>query len=727
MGAINASGPRATYRLQFHRDFNFADAAAIVPYLARLGVSHVYASPLLTSRPGSTHGYDIVDHNSINPEFGGAEGFDRFVDMLHRHDMGLIIDIVPNHMWVGQDNPWWQDILEWGRASPFAGYFDIGWDTPDGTSGGKLVLPVLGDPYGSVLERGELVLEFDAETGVFLVSYFDKRFPLSARSQHLILRAIALRAADASLDALLEAFDNRLHGHGALSPEGRFTLRKLRLQLAECMSGDARLRALLEEELAGTNGRPGEPASYDKLHQILEQQFYRLAFWRVAADEINYRRFFDINELAGLRIEQAELFEISHRLVGGLIKANKVQGLRVDHIDGLRAPKEYLGRLQRLVNSSWRPGSESLPLYVVVEKILASHERLRPDWPIAGGTGYAFMAAVNGIFVDPASERRLTRFYRQFTGDPNDYEDAVREAKHLIMNKALGSDLNLLANMFHRVAQQSRHTRDFTLSGLREALEDVVAHFPVYRTYVTPDGFDAQDKRDIDWAIGRARKAAPTPDVSVYDFIASILTLDILNARQRGYRAETVIDAALRFQQYTGPVMAKAAEDTAYYRYTRLLSLNEVGSNPGHFGASPAALHEANRLRQRDFPSAMLSTATHDHKRGEDVRARLNVLSEICANGPNKCDGGANGMRGRNRAPRGERYPMRIWNICSIRLSLARGPLKQRRPAMLAWNCSAPASAPICRRRRERRSCARVGWRRMRSTRRLWRNSSCAR
>ena len=628
MRAIDARAPRATYRLQFHSDFGFADAAAVVPYLAKLGVSHVYASPLLTARPGSTHGYDIVDHNSINPEFGGEAGFDRFVDTLHNHDMGLILDIVPNHMWVGQENPWWVDILEWGRASPYAGYFDILWEAPGATRSGKLVLPVLGDRYGSVLERGELALKFDDAVGVFFIRYFDKTFPLNLRSQIHLLRGLARRAGDASLEALLQGMDACQRGQRPLSSEARAALQRLRLQTSERMSSDARLRGLLEKDLAATNGTPSEPASFDRLHEVLEKQFYRLAFWRVAVDEINYRRFFDINELAGLRMEQALLFEVSHRLVGRLIAEYKVQGLRVDHIDGLRAPKEYLGRLQRMANSRWRPASDSPPLYVVVEKILAAHERLRSEWPIAGDTGYAFMAAVNGVFVDPTSERDLTRFYRQFTGDASEYEDAVRAAKRLIMNEVLSSDLNLLASMFYRVARQSRNTRDFTLSGLREALEDIVAHFPVYRTYVTPRGFDAQDKRDIEWAIGRARKAARTPDVSVYDFIASILTLDILHAPRRRYRAGGVIDAALRFQQYTGPVMAKAAEDTAYYRYTRLVSLNEVGSNPGHFGGSPAALHEANRARQKDFPFAMLSTATHDHKRGEDARARLNVLTE---------------------------------------------------------------------------------------------------
>ncbi len=613
MGAPPTNVPRATYRLQFRKEFTFADAMAIVPYLAALGVSHVYASPLLTARPGSPHGYDIVDHNSINPEFGGEAGFDAFVETLRRHDMGLVLDIVPNHMWIGQENPWWMDVLEWGPTSPMAGRFDVDWETPEGR---KLLLPVLGDQYGVVLERGELAIGFDEISGAFEIQYFDKRFPLNAASQLDILHAVAQRAP---LGALLEEMRER--AQGAFSPQRREALRQARCKLAQGAARDAQLRKALDETLSALNGAPGDSASFDRLHAILDRQAYRLAFWRVAAEEINYRRFFDVNELAGLRMEQPELFDVSHAFVARLIREGKVQGLRIDHIDGLRAPREYLFRLQALAQEEGRAR-----FYVVVEKILAAHERLRSDWPIAGDTGYAFMAAVNGVFVDPAGERYLTRFYRQFTGDSQDFETTARAAKRLIMTEVLSSELNVLAEMFHRIARQSRRTRDFTLAGMREALENVVAHFPVYRAYVTPRGADAQDRRDIEWAIGRARKGARTLDVSIYDFIAGILTLDSL---VNSPHPDSVTDAALRFQQYTGPVMAKAVEDTAFYRYTRLVSLNEVGSYPGYFGLSPAAFHEINRARQRDFPFAMSSTATHDHKRGEDARARLNVLSEI--------------------------------------------------------------------------------------------------
>ena len=623
--------PRATYRLQFRKEFGFADAASIVPYLSALGISHVYASPLLMARPGSNHGYDIVDHNRLNPEFGDEAAFEYFVNTLRRHDMGLILDIVPNHMWVGHDNPWWTDILKWGRASPFASFFDIDWEPPGRTRSGKLVLPVLGDQYGAVLEDGQLQLRFDERSGAFSIHYFDKMFPLSVRSELGILERVAACADHGPLDAPIAEFRAALGGRKARAGQAkrRDALGELGFRLAQLVAGDAETQRTMADVLAGLNGRPGDAASFDSLHRLLEQQAYRLAFWRVAAHEINYRRFFDINELAGLRMEQPELFEISHRLVGRLIGERKVQGLRIDHIDGLRAPKQYLQRLQWLANVKWRPDAATLPLFVAVEKILAPHERLRPDWPVSGATGYAFMAAVNGIFVDPASENRLTRFYRQFTGDPFDFGEAVVAAKRFIMNEVLSSELAVLANMFYRIAKQSRRTRDYTLAGFRDALEDAVAWFPVYRTYVTSRETAAQDRRDIEWALGRARKTTRMPDTSIYDFIGEILTLDILKTSPRTYRAPAVIDAALRFQQYTGPVMAKAAEDTAFYRYARLLSLNEVGSDPAHFGTSPVVLHEANRVRQKDHPFSMLATATHDHKRGEDVRARLNVLSEI--------------------------------------------------------------------------------------------------
>lgn len=630
--------PRATYRLQFNETFRFDDGRLIVPYLAALGVSHVYASPLLMARPGSTHGYDIVDHTRLNPEIGDQQDFDRFTDTLHRHDMGLILDFVPNHMGVGPDNPWWMDVLEWGRSSPFAAYFDIDWQPIEPTLTGKVLLPVLGDHYGAVLERGELTLAFSGEKGSFSINYFDTSFPVNAGSYVFLLQAAAGAGGTCeALAALATELKLALKGRagGSKTEARRRRVADLKAELARLVASDDVTRTAVANAVLALNGTAGAAKTLDGLHALLEKQAYRLSFWRVAAHEMNYRRFFDINDLAGLRMENAELFRVSHALIARLIAAGCVQGLRLDHVDGLRNPAEYLERLQKLANPSWSrkaratSSGETPPLYLVVEKILAAHERLRDDWPVDGTSGYEFMTAVNGLFVDPAGERPLKRCYARFIDRGLTFNETRMSAKYLIMRETLGSELNVLANRFSRLAKQSRDTRDYSLTALRHALTDIIAQFPVYRTYVTAVRTTAEDRRDIDWAVARARKTASLADTSIYDFIKSVLTLDILHQSPRRHRRRDAIDAALKFQQYTGPVMAKAAEDTAFYRYVCLVSLNEVGGEADRFGMSPAAWHESNRRRQSEHPWSMLATATHDHKRGEDMRARLNVLSEV--------------------------------------------------------------------------------------------------
>ncbi|MBA2665558.1 MAG: malto-oligosyltrehalose synthase, partial [Trueperaceae bacterium] len=418
--------------------------------------------------------------------------------------------------------------------------------------------------------------------------------------------------------------------------ERRRRVSDLKGRLAQLLAQDVGAARALDDAVAAVAGRAGEPRSFDELHGLLERQSYRLAYWRVAAHDINYRRFFDVSDLAGLRMEGTDLFEASHTLIGRLIAEGKLDGLRLDHVDGLRDPKGYLERLQRLAQRSRADGDGRdeaaahgpRPLYVVVEKILARHESLRSDWAASGTTGYEFLADVNGVQVDPAGERSLTRTYARLANGETDLEAMIVEAKHEIMRESLASELNVLANAFSRLAKQHRISRDYTLLAFREALTDVVAHFPVYRTYVTERSTTSEDRRDIDWAVAHARRAARTPDTSIYDFVRNVLTLDLISDDRR-FRRRDVVDAAAKFQQYTGPVTAKAVEDTTFYRYVRLVSLNEVGSEPDPFGTSPAAFHEANRRRQRSHPHAMLATATHDHKRGEDVRARLNVLSEV--------------------------------------------------------------------------------------------------
>ena len=632
MNSRRPTTPRATYRLQFSKDFRFEDATRIVRYLAEFGISHVYASPLLKARPGSTHGYDIVDHAHLNPEIGSGEAFDAFVDELHRHGLGLIVDFVPNHMGVGPDNPWWVDVLEWGTASPYADFFDIDWEPLEPTLSGKVLLPVLGDHYGAVLERGELKLDFNAETGRFSLVYFDNPFPIAPERYAELLSKVSvhLPQPNEALGAIVAAMKEALSDaqDRSVDPARRGAFETARQRLAEIAAADSALAAAMDATLSLLNGTPGEPGSFDDLHRLLDRQAYRLAFWRAAAHEINYRRFFDINDLAGLRMDQPELFEASHPLIRRWIEEGKVDGLRLDHIDGLRDPKAYFERLQRLGSSANAATDKSPDLPVFVEKILAAHENLRSDWAVSGTTGYEFMSEVNGLFIDQSAERRLTQFYAQLTGGAVEFEALAVSAKRQIMDGLLASELSVLANAFNRLARQSRTTRDFTFTGLQQALENVVAHFPVYRTYVTDEGPEREDRRDIEWAVGLARQATRTPDLSIYDFIQAVLTLDILDWG-RGYRRPDVVNAVLKFQQYTGPVMAKAMEDTTFYRYVRFVSLNEVGSEPIHFGTRPVAFHDSNARRQREHPNAMLATATHDHKRGEDVRARLDVISEM--------------------------------------------------------------------------------------------------
>ena len=532
--------PRATYRVQLHRGFRFADAIRLVPYLARLGVSHLYASPFLKARPGSTHGYDVVDHNAVNPEIGSEQELEKLLEALKRHGMGLVMDLVPNHMGVlHADNAWWLDVLEKGRASPYARFFDIDW------SRGKLLLPVLGKHYGEALAAGELELSRDGRS----IRYFDHRFPLNRESAK------------------------------GLKPT--------------------------KDPLA--------------LHRLLERQHYRLAYWRVASDEINYRRFFEITDLAGVRVEDPAVFEATHALAGRLAARGGVDGVRIDHPDGLADPREYLERLGRLFPRAW----------IVVEKILADYEALPEDWPVHGTTGYRFANVLTGLFVDAAAESRFDRIYHRFTGERQSFERVAYESRLLIMGTTLAAELHMLANRLARIADGNRSTRDYTASGLRRALAEIAARFPVYRTYITRNGISESDRRYIDWAVRAAQRASQLADPSVFDFVRSVLTLEA--APPAGARRREMLGFAMRFQQFTAPVVAKGVEDTAFYRYNRLIALNEVGGNPRLFGLSLKAFHAASEDRARRWPHTMLGSSTHDTKRSEDVRARLAVLSEFAS------------------------------------------------------------------------------------------------
>jgi (1->4)-alpha-D-glucan 1-alpha-D-glucosylmutase len=606
--------PLSTYRLQFTPKFRFEDASAIVPYLAKLGIGAMYASPYLKARPGSEHGYDVVDPNSLNPEIGTSDEHAALCDALRAHGLGHILDFVPNHMGVGgPENPWWQDVLEWGEASPYAHYFDVDWRPLRAEMRGKVLVPFLGDYYGGVLERGELVASFDVETGSFYIAYFDRRFPIATSSYgEFLARAVEHREGAAwALRALAAEFDGASHERAA----------ELKAELAS-VGREPAIRKAIDTALASYRVTADDPGAVDRLDELLQRQNYRLAYWRVSADEINYRRFFDINDLAGVRVEDAEVLGQTHRFVFELIASGRVGGLRIDHVDGLFNPGGYCTFLQD------RAAALGHPQYLVVEKILARFETLRNDWRIAGTTGYDFMNQVNALFVDARSELAFDRIYRRFAGIGVNFDQFAYRAKRDIMRSTLASELEVLATMLDRIAETDRRSNDYTYNVLKDALVETIASFPVYRTYVTSETIEDDDRKYITWATNAARKRSELGDERVFEFLERVLTV-ALPAQSANYDRREVLRFAMKFQQYTSPVMAKAVEDTAFYRYVRLLSLNEVGGDPRRFGASPGAFHRANAERSEHHPHALLATATHDHKRGEDVRTRIDALSEM--------------------------------------------------------------------------------------------------
>ena len=647
-----ATIPGAFYRLQLNRDFTFPQAAGLVDYLKDLGISHCYVSPYLKARPGSRHGYDIIDHTSLNPEIGSRQEFEIFVAALERHGMAQLLDMVPNHMGVGPDNRWWLDVLENGPASPYASFFDINWQPRERELTGRVLLPVLGDYYGEVLENGELQLVFVPEKGGFEIVYYDHRYPIAPETYPLVLGRDLQRLADRlggrhegllelqGIVASLEQLPGRAEEESGPGKNGSRQRHKeaLKRQLARLCREVPEIGGFIEENVILVNGEKGRSESFDPLHQLLDMQAYRLAFWRVAAEEVNYRRFFDINDLAGIRVEDERVFEETHRFVLDLIATGKVDGLRIDHPDGLYDPRRYFQRLQEAVSGgpvAMVPSGDGppvaaagLPLYVVAEKILALDEELPVDWQVHGTTGYDFANLVNGLFVDPAGEKAITGLYHRFIGQRSDFEALRYNCKKQIIRLSMSGELNVLAGQLHSLAKENRHTRDYTLNGLREALIEVVAYFPVYRTYVSGNGISATDRRYIERAVQKARQRERAEVTAMYDFVRQVLLLETPR-RQNEEVGAAVVDFVMKLQQYTAPVMAKGMEDTSFYIYNRLLSLNEVGGDPRCFGVSVEAFHEANRRRLRKWPHGMLATSTHDSKRGEDVRARIDVLSEL--------------------------------------------------------------------------------------------------
>jgi (1->4)-alpha-D-glucan 1-alpha-D-glucosylmutase len=633
--------PLSTYRLQFNRGFTFSQAAELVPYLAELGISHCYASPYLRARPGSMHGYDIIDHHHLNPEIGTPEDYERFVAALHDHGMGQILDVVPNHMGIlGTDNAWWLEVLENGEASTYADFFDIDWYPLKDELQGKVLVPVLGDQYGTVLDRGELKLTFDAEKGEFSIVYFQHRFPVNPREYPRILgyESEPLQqqlGADnenlLELQSLISAF-NHLPSREETALEKRAErLRDKEIhkrRLAALCARSAEVTEFIEHNVTKINGTPGAAGSFDALHELIKTQAYRLAYWRVAADDINYRRFFDVNDLAGLRQENEPVFAQTHEFVLQLLREGKLDGLRIDHPDGLYNPKQYFERLQLGSDSAEEGQRGAKSCYLVAEKILTGDEKLPGDWPIHGTTGYNFSNLVNGLFVDPESERKLDRIYRAFIGSHANFKELVYQCKKLVMDQSLNSELNVLANHLSRIALADRHTCDFTLKSLRDALTEIVACFPVYRTYVTEQAVSANDRAYINEAVDCAKEKSMVAESSVYDFILEVLLTSQAEGHPQFYQ-RSVIHFAMKFQQYTSALMAKGVEDTSFYRYHRLVSLNDVGGDPLRFGVTPEQFHREIAKRSQSWPDEMVATSTHDSKRSEDVRARVNVLSEL--------------------------------------------------------------------------------------------------
>ncbi|WP_338661361.1 malto-oligosyltrehalose synthase [Pararoseomonas sp. SCSIO 73927] len=615
--------PRATARLQFHKDFPIDAAVPLVPYFARLGISHLYASPLLKARPGSTHGYDIVDPDRINPELGGEEALERLVAALRAHDMGLILDIVPNHMGVGgADNGWWLDVLEWGPKSPYAKFFDIDWNPPDPALNDRMLAPFLGAPYGTVLESGDLALHFEPESGKIYAEYFEHRFPLAPRSYAELLSA----TDEPQLAGLAQVF-RALAVEG--EPEAIRAAAGLALDMLRHHAETPEGRAQIDAVIAAYD--PKDEAGRARLHALLEAQNYRLAWWRAATDEINWRRFFDVTSLGGLQQERPQVFEATHRLILKLYADGMIDGVRVDHVDGMADPRGYCRKLRRRLEALTprRPAAapKGHPL-LLIEKILAPHEKLRLDWMVDGTTGYNFMDEVSGVLHDPAGGEPLAATWYAMTGRSADFGEEAREARRQILRYNLASELNTTTVALRRIAMRDLATRDFTLTGIRRALTEVLVHFPAYRSYLGLAGRSEADRRLLDWAIAGARRTIRETDRPLLDLLDSWLGGDPPRALPHGQRRERQ-RAAIRFQQLSAPVAAKSVEDTSFYRYGRLISRNEVGSEPSHFAETPAAFHSDCRDRARFFPNEMLATATHDTKRGEDTRARLAVISEM--------------------------------------------------------------------------------------------------
>jgi (1->4)-alpha-D-glucan 1-alpha-D-glucosylmutase len=601
--------PTATYRLQLHSEFGFDSAAGIADYLHELGISHVYSSPYLQAAPGSKHGYDVVDPHRVNEELGGAAAHDRFCKELGRNHLGQVLDIVPNHMAIsGRRNRYWWDVLENGPASRYAFFFDIDWQSPQERLRNKLLVPILGDHYGRVLTRGELQIRRSGAE--FFVKYFDHELPAAPRS----LAGILARAAQMSgsdflaflADALAQLPAPTSTDYDDLVQRDR-DKRVIRAQLDRLLSETPFIAEQVDRVLEDINQNP------NRLDDVLEQQSYRLAFWRTAEQDLGYRRFFDVNTLVGLKQENPKVFADTHALVLRWVHEGVLDGVRVDHPDGLRDPKLYFTWLRQNAEDVW----------IIGEKILEPGEKLHPNWPIDGTTGYDYLNQVAGLFVDSANETAFSNVYTEFTGESTDYAAVTRDKKHRVLRDLLGSDVNRLTALFKEICDCHRDRRDFTQHDVIRAIREVVACFPVYRTYVVParNEISEEDIRYVNEAISAAKANRPEMDGELFDFMQDVLLLHVRGALESEF--------VMQFQQFTGPAMAKGVEDTVFYNFNRLISLNEVGGDPGRFGVCVQQFHAFCSQSQASHPRTMLASSTHDTKRSEDVRARISLLSEI--------------------------------------------------------------------------------------------------
>jgi (1->4)-alpha-D-glucan 1-alpha-D-glucosylmutase len=664
--------PTATYRVQVHKDFRFPDVTRIVDYLHELGVTDAYLSPHFAARPGSTHGYDVFDHDRLNPELGDESDYRKLAARLAEFGMGRVIDIVPNHMGIAGGNRAWLDVLEVGPQSRSARFFDIDWDPVNEALENRVLLPILEAQYGEALERGLFRLERDG--GRFHIRYHDTRLPLAPLSYAFVLERrgdVLDREFDSNNEHVME-YRSILDAARNLPPRTALDSEPVQAKLREkevikrrldrlCRESPP-LRSFLDANVALFNGTPDDPRSFDLMHELLERQVYRLAYWRVASEEINYRRFFDVNDLAGLRTEDPEVFEAIHALVFRWVEGGGVTALRIDHPDGLADPPGYFRRLQESLlllpcrrrfdeqggdAALWPAVAEAIrrryravaeadataPLArrfpIVAEKILSRGEDLPTDWPIDGTVGYEYLNMINGLFVDPDAGVAVEATYAEFSGDRTPFAEVLYQAKDHILRVALASEVNMLARRLNRISERDRHSRDFTLNELRGALRQVMAYFPVYRTYIRPgEEVAARDRAYVEQAVARARRRSSALDPSLFAFLQGTLLLEhpaVLPPEAIADR-ETFV---MRVQQMTGPAQAKGLEDTAFYRQAKLASLNEVGGDPSRFGVSPSAFHALNAHRLNRWPGSFGPTATHDTKRGEDTRVRIDAISEL--------------------------------------------------------------------------------------------------